>query len=359
MAELRLSAVSHRFTADTATLSDVSLVCPEGSLTCLLGPSGCGKTTLLRLIAGLEDVQQGEIQIGGRVVASDRARSVPVERRSVGLVFQDFALFPHLSVLDNVLFGLRRKDGKAVDRARGLLNAVGLNGMERANPNTLSGGQMQRVALARALAPEPEILLLDEPFSSLDPSLRDEVRATTRRVLKETGTTAVMVTHDAEEAMRMADRIAVLGPGGKLHQVASPAEMYEHPADPYVAGIFGPVNWIRGTVENGQVVTPLGRVPAAPGAGAPSHGLSSGAQVTVMIRPEYVRLCHRPCKDAPTPGTVLSTEPMGRMSHLHIQVPGQEGFLEVDQWGLTPLAQGQTVGIGLDPERIHVFPVLG
>lgn len=357
MAHLSLAHVSHQFSRSLRVLNDVSLECPDGSLTCLLGPSGCGKTTLLRLIAGLEDLQAGEIRIGERTVAALDRRPVPVEQRGVGLVFQDFALFPHLSVLDNVLFGVRRHGPQDIARAKGLLAAVGLEALASTNPNTLSGGQMQRVALARALAPQPAILLLDEPFSNLDPGLRDEIRATTRRVLRQTGTTALMVTHDAEEAMRMADRIAVLGPGGRLHQVGTPSALYQRPADPYVAGIFGPVNWLPARVEADGLMTPLGRLPAdVPGLAA-LNGSAVRDGVRVLVRPEDVRLCHRPCPDAPMPGTVLSTEPMGRMSHVHIAVDGQEGFLEVDLWGHTQLTEGQTVGVGLQPERARVFPV--
>ncbi len=229
---------------------------------CLLGPSGCGKTSLLRLAAGAEMPDRGRVLIDGREVAGPSA-FVPPERRGVGLVFQDYALFPHMTVLDNVMFGLQRlKRAEAADEARRALARVDLAGHEGAYPHELSGGQQQRVALARALAPRPGILLLDEPFSGLDRRLRDQVRADTLEVLRDVRATAIMVTHDPEEAMRLADRIALLR-SGQVVQVGPPEELYTAPVDIGVARFFS-VNSMRYLRMSGAGVahTPLGPVAA-------------------------------------------------------------------------------------------------
>jgi iron(III) transport system ATP-binding protein len=247
MDALTLEQVSHAYGAVEA-VRDVSLALAPGELVCLLGPSGCGKTTVLRLSAGLEELQKGRVLIDGRVVADGR-RQEPPEARNVGLMFQDYALFPHLSAAGNVEFGLRRLTG-AERRARAAeaLEKVGMGGQAEAFPHTLSGGQQQRVALARALAPEPHIMLLDEPFSGLDVRLRNQIRDDALHVLKSSGAATLMVTHDPEEAMFMADRIAVMR-DGRILQVGPPADLYYAPADAFVAGFFGDINRLRGTAR--------------------------------------------------------------------------------------------------------------
>ncbi|MCR6643798.1 MAG: ABC transporter ATP-binding protein [Terricaulis sp.] len=232
-----------------AVVDDVSLTAPEGKVLALLGASGSGKSTILRLIAGLEAVDGGEIWLGDEI-ASTRKRTAPAERPSrVGMVFQDYSLFPHLSAAANVAFGLTHLP-RAAREALALewLGRVGLGARGNAFPHELSGGEQQRVALARALAPKPRAVLLDEPFSGLDPALRDELRETTVQALAETGTTALFVTHDAEEALMVADRLAILK-GGRLLQEAAPREAYDKPASLAAAAALGPINVFRGRVE--------------------------------------------------------------------------------------------------------------
>ena len=233
---LQLEGVTHHYGALKA-LSDLVLSVDPGQVVCLLGPSGCGKSTALRIAAGLEVLQDGVVRIAGDVVA-DPVRQAPPEDRNVGLVFQDYALFPHLSVLDNVLFGLNRWP-RADRRKRALfmLDRVDMGAYGGAFPHMLSGGQQQRVALARALAPGPGVMLLDEPYSGLDARLRDQVRDEVLHLLKTTGCATLMVTHDSEEAMFMADRIVVMR-DGQVVQAGTPAELYCSPRNAFVAGFF-------------------------------------------------------------------------------------------------------------------------
>lgn len=326
---LAYRGVSHAY-GDTVAVRDFDLEVGPGEVVCLLGPSGCGKTTALRLAAGLESPRSGEIALNGEVVAT-RAGAVPPEHRDVGLVFQDYALFPHLSVEQNVAFGL---DGMAkpdrLARARECLALVEMAGYGASYPHMLSGGQQQRVALARALAPDPDLILLDEPFSGLDARLRDQVRDKTLHVLKHTGKAALMVTHDAEEAMFLADRIAVMR-DGRIVQIGTPEALYCHPADPFVAAFFGEVNQLTGAVRDGMVRTPFGALPCPP-------GLGEGERADVVIRPEALSLVEAP-DDAVGEGVarVLASRLLGRTTlvhlctcetlaeeiHLHARVPGR------------------------------------
>ncbi len=246
---LEVEALRHAY-GERTVLREVDLSLAPGEVHCLVGPSGCGKTTMLRLIAGLEPVQSGRIVIDGEVVAEPGYASAP-EARRVGLMFQDFALFPHLRVLDNVAFGLRGLDHRARRRrALELLAQVELDAHADSYPHMLSGGEQQRVALARALAPKPRLMLLDEPFSSLDAMLRAHVRDDAIALLRTAGTPVLMVTHDADEAVRVADRIHVMQ-DGRMLQHGTPAELYAHPANPFVAGFFGPLNRYKGWVVGG------------------------------------------------------------------------------------------------------------
>lgn len=262
-------------------LQAIDLELAGGEIQCLVGPSGCGKTTALRLAAGLEVLAQGAIRIGGRLVAG-RGVHLPPEARGVGMMFQDFALFPHMTAAANVGFGLRRLDRRARRRrAEELLERVGLAGCGARYPHGLSGGERQRVALARALAPEPRVMLLDEPFSGLDVRLREEVRERTLAVLREAGIAALVVTHDAEEAMYMGCRIAVLQ-GGRLVQSGRPEEVYRRPASAFVARFLGETNRLEGVVRQGLARSPLGC--------AAADGLGEGEEVDLLIRPEGLRL---------------------------------------------------------------------
>ena len=277
------------------SVRDLSLSVEPGESVALLGPSGCGKTTLLRLIAGLERPIAGTIQLGERFVSGPSGRGgswVAPESRRVGMVFQDWALFPHLTVGRNVGYGLERSQ-RTPDRIAETLDLVGLSAFAERMPSTLSGGQQQRVALARALAPRPGVLLLDEPFSNLDSSLREEVRSEVRRLLIELGITAVFVTHDQDEAFVVGDRVGVLC-DGRLAQVDTPDRLYRRPADPFVADFVGTASWLRATASGGIANTALGRLPLGGDASADGNGrLPSDAPsgtVDVMLRPEQLRL---------------------------------------------------------------------
>jgi iron(III) transport system ATP-binding protein len=267
-------------------LSGIDLDVAAGEIVAVLGPSGSGKTTLLRIIAGFDEPDAGEVVIGGRTVAGP-GRFVPPERRGVGVVPQEGALFPHLDVAGNVAYGLGR-GAERTDRAGRVadcLALVGLAGFERARPHELSGGQQQRVALARALAPEPSLIVLDEPFSSLDAALRIQLRAEVATTLRTVGATALVVTHDQQEALAMADRVAVLL-GGHLAQVATPEVVYRRPATLAVATFVGEAVVLPGVVAAGTVSTALGSL-------EPIESVPSGP-ATVVVRPEQIRLGRAP-----------------------------------------------------------------
>lgn len=266
---------------DTEAVRHVSFELKQGEIVCLLGPSGCGKSTLMRLAAGVERPDSGRILLDSAEVASD-TRFVPPEKRSVGLMFQDYALFPHLTVMGNVTFGLKGVDREsATNAARSALLRVGLDHLEESYPHELSGGEQQRVALARAIVPRPAVLLMDEPFSGLDQRLREHVRHETLAILKETRSSSILVTHDPEEAMGMADRI-VLMRAGRVVQIGTPDELYRQPADAEAARFFSDVNELRVRIVDGAADTPLGRFETDVG--------EEGGPALVMIRPQaFVR----------------------------------------------------------------------
>ena len=306
----------------------LDLTAERGEIVALLGPSGCDKTTTLRLIAGFEEQEAGTIEIAGRQVAGAGRFEAP-ERRRVGMVFQDYALFPHLGVARNVAFGLPRGSDRD-RRVSAALAIVGLDHLADRMPHELSGGQQQRVALARALAPEPAIILLDEPFSNLDAELRASVRADVRRILAAAGATAVLVTHDQEEALSLADRVAVMWDGA-IVQSATPEELYHRPVDRAVAAFVGDAQFLPGDGRGRRVRCDLGDLP--------THGTADGA-VDVMLRPEALRLA----LDQTGNGTVLAREFYG---HDQLMTVGLDG-------GRTVRARLGTYG-GIRPgDRVHV-----
>jgi iron(III) transport system ATP-binding protein len=281
--------VSKRFGAVRAVV-DAELCVERGEFVALLGPSGCGKTTLLRLVAGFERPDGGEVRIADVPVAGAGAW-VPPERRRVGMVFQDYALFPHLTVAENVGFGVaRRSRGRRLSE---LLGLVGLEGFERRYPSELSGGQQQRVALARALAPEPEVVLLDEPWSNIDPLLRGAMRDELAAILRPLGVTVVLVTHDREEAFSLADRIALMR-DGTVVQSGSPEDLYLRPADRWAAAFVGAGNFLPGRLDGDLVETRVGRFPVADRNGA--------TEVDVLVRPELLVLRPDPAGEAEVVG---------------------------------------------------------
>jgi iron(III) transport system ATP-binding protein len=273
----------HKSFGRHAVLTGLDLTVPAGSFTAVLGPSGSGKTTLLRVLAGFERPDRGSVAIGGQVVDDER-NHLPTERRRIGYVSQEGDLFPHLTVAANVGFGLpraQRKDGRIAD----LLESLGLAGLGQRYPHQLSGGQQQRVAVARALAVEPSVVLLDEPFAALDATLRASVRADVHAILRSAGATAILVTHDQDEALSMADQVAVVR-AGRVAQAAAPLELYSHPVDTDLARFVGDANLIGGTFDGEQVVTGLGLLAVSGPAPLPSPP----APVTVLVRPEQLSI---------------------------------------------------------------------
>jgi iron(III) transport system ATP-binding protein len=295
-------------------LTGLDLTVPAGSLTALLGPSGSGKTTLLRLLAGFDRPDRGTVKIDGRVVDGEGAHVHP-EHRRIGYVPQEGGLFPHLTVAANVGFGLTRAAGRR--RVEDLLELVGLADLARRYPHQLSGGQQQRVALARALAVEPELVLLDEPFASLDVHMRASVREEVQRILRASATTTLLVTHDQDEALSLADLVAVLR-DGRIAQCATPQDLYSQPIDDTLARFVGDANLMAGTLEGTQVDTPLGKLPAL------WHGepLTTPCQVTVLVRPEQIDL-HPPDSENGLDGRIVRLGYHGHDVILHVQA-GQE-----------------------------------
>ena len=279
---LELRGVSCAYETGRHAVQDISFTAREGEILCLLGPSGCGKTTILRAIAGFEPVRSGQLFLSGQLVSSPDVMT-PTENRCVGMVFQEYALFPHLRVQDNIAFGLRHLDrSERAARVQEMLRLTGLEGFERRYPHELSGGQQQRVALARALVQHPVVLLLDEPFSNLDPDMAGRMRQELHDLLRRTKTTTVLVTHDHDEAFAMADRIAVLNQG-RLEQFDTPEMIYHMPATPFVADFVGQADFIPGTVSQGMVHTELGEFPD-------TIECKDGTAVVVMIRPDDIHL---------------------------------------------------------------------
>jgi iron(III) transport system ATP-binding protein len=315
-----------------AALAGASLALRPGRVTALLGPSGAGKSTLLRVLAGLEPLDAGEVRAGGRTLSAP-GRTEPPESRRVGVVFQDYALFPHLTALANVAFGARaasEADRRA--RAAGLLDHAGLGDRARAFPHELSGGEQQRVALLRALASDPLAVLMDEPFSNLDDALRRVMAQRTLTLLKETSPAVLIVTHHAEEALFMADELALMC-DGRVIQTGPPMEVFAEPVSLAAARLTGPVNTCTGTVAGGRLETPFGAV-AAP-------GLAEGTRADAMVRPEGLSL---------TPGTrarVVLSRPIGASALVDLEVGDAVWRARVPAAGAP--AEGETVDVAIDP----------
>ena len=286
-AVLSLQAVGKAFEPGVPVLQDVSLGIDAGAMICLLGPSGCGKTTLLRLIAGFEEPDAGTIELVGRQVSAP-GHVVAPEKRQIGMVFQDYALFPHMTVAQNIVFGLfRRPASHRQRRLADLLKLVGLEDMAERYPHELSGGQQQRVALARALAPGPQLLLLDEPFSNLDVNLRRQLRQEMQEVLRQTNMTTVLVTHDQEEALSLADKVAILD-AGRVVQYGSPEALVQNPSTRFVAEFLGLGHFLPGEVRDDCIVTELGVVRVGPNA---SNVNAGDGRVDLLVSPECVTMC--------------------------------------------------------------------
>ncbi len=342
-----------------AVVDDVSLQIMPGQVTCLLGPSGCGKSTTLRMIAGVEMQDSGTIHVDGALIC-DTVFRIPPERREIGLMFQDFALFPHLSVADNVAFGLKTGTrGEKRARVQELLERVDLARFIDGYPHQLSGGEQQRVALARALAPRPRIMLMDEPFSGLDNRLRDGIRDETLSILKEEDTAVLLVTHEPDEAMRMADEIALMR-DGKIVQQGAPYNVYTRPLDRASVAFFSDANVLRAEVSGALAMTPFGRFLAP--------GVPNGTTVNIVFRPQHVRIDFDRAGKGPMPtasdgtaarGVVARARFMGNESLVEFRMDHDGSILKATVPNVFLPQPGSVMWLTIRRDRCFVFPMEG
>ncbi|MFY0690960.1 MAG: ABC transporter ATP-binding protein [Paracoccaceae bacterium] len=351
---LELKNITKRF-GGQVVVDDLSLSVEAGQVTCLLGPSGCGKSTTLRIIAGVERQDSGEVYEEGCLICGD-AENVAPENRAIGLMFQDFALFPHLSVAQNVAFGLTEDKAVKAARVQELLGRVGLGSFGEKFPHELSGGEQQRVALARALAPRPKIMLMDEPFSGLDNRLRDGIRDETLSVLKEEGAAVLLVTHEPDEAMRMADQIALMR-GGKIVQIGNPYNLYNAPVDKAAAAFFSDINVIRGQSNGALTDTPFGQFLT------PGH--ADGAAVDIIIRPQHLRIDFdrqgrgpnpTPQEGVPARARVERARFMGRESLVEFRMDYDDSQLKATVPAVFLPKPGTPLWLTMRRDRCFVFP---
>ena len=319
---LSLHNVTKHFPSQLApVVDDVNFEVNTGEIFALLGPSGCGKTTTLRLIAGIERTDSGEIHVEDKCIESPSVHTPP-ESREIGFVFQDYALFPHLNVLDNVAFGLKElPPDTRRSQALEVLEMVGLADLGSRKPHDLSGGEQQRVALARSIAPSPKLILLDEPFSNLDAGLRQATRKEVRQLLKDAGMTAMLVTHDREEALSFADRVAVMA-NGRLEQTGAPEAMYNRPETPFVAEFLGKTNLIPGDAFGDCADTQLGRF---------KLDCHAQGRVLLSLRPEHLEMVHATAgeKNAKL-GKIVEREFKGHDLTYRVQIEGEDYFVQTD-----------------------------
>jgi len=353
MAYLELIDVTKKF-GDFTAVNNFNLSVNEGELVSLLGSSGCGKTTTLRMIAGFTAPTSGTIVVGGNVV-----NSLPPYKRNVGIVFQNYALFPHLTIFDNVAFGLKIKKlpkAEIIKRVGKALELVKLSGLEQRLPRELSGGQQQRVALARALVTEPTVLLLDEPLSNLDAKLRTEMQIEIKRIQKETGITTILVTHDQEEAMSLADRIVVMK-DGMIQQEGIPREVFERPANPFVADFMGVSNFFDGKVLNVDPKTNEAKVKVEEQLITAFIGQSDvkpGDEVTLAIRPEHIEVNSSSSVCNIWEGLVYGLSYKGSVTRLVVK-SAFESNLNIDVYDSKGISNGDTIKICLPPEKLIIF----
>lgn len=354
---LEVQSLSRAFAGRTV-VDDVSLSVAAGQVTCLLGPSGCGKSTTLRMIAGVERPDSGLVRIDGQAMFGPGVNRPP-EARGVGLMFQDFALFPHLTVAANVAFGLTGDRGAKDRRVAELLEKVNLTGFGPKHPHQLSGGEQQRVALARALAPRPRVMLMDEPFSGLDNRLRDGIRDTTLDILKEEGAAVLLVTHEPDEAMRMADEIALMR-RGRIVQKGAPYNVYNAPVDRAAAAFFSDINVIRGTSRGALTETPFGAFLT------PGH--ADGAEVEIVIRPQHLKIDFDRGGRGPLPtpqdgtaarGVVQRARFLGRESLVEFRMDFDGSKLTAAVPGVFLPKAGTALWLMIRRDRCFVFPAAG
>jgi len=351
MVQVKLAGVTKRF-GETVAVKGISFTTSPGEFLTLLGPSGCGKTTTLRLIAGFEQPDAGDILFDSRSVLSD-----PPERRRVGMVFQSYALFPHMSVKQNVVYGLRFRRG--IDkraRVHELLEMVDLAGLEQRSPTELSAGQRQRVALARALAPQPRILLLDEPLSALDAKLRESLRTQIHRIQRELTLSTIYVTHDQEEALAISDRIVIMN-AGVIEQIGTPQEAYERPQTAFVASFIGRTTRLDGEVAALAQGTVRVRVRDATFAVSACRApVTVGDHVALFIKEEHLQLDER--GDNVLPARVISLEYRGEAAVIHLESPLGSLRVRASYTEISVLSVGEQIKVSFPADKAILFPVI-
>ena len=334
-------------------VQDVSLTIEKGAFVTLLGPSGCGKTTILRSIAGLVNPTAGDILITGR-----RVNDVPIHQRNIGLVFQNYALFPHKTIFDNIAFGLKYRDvpkAQIAERVGRALEMVRLPGVDKKLPSELSGGQQQRIALARAIVIEPDVLLLDEPLSALDANLREEMRVELKLIQRKIGITTIFVTHDQGEALAMSDHVVVMNKG-HIEQMGAPAEVYEHPQSEFVANFLGNANFLDATVagiDAGGIRVALSDGTALLVRGGAARAVSVGENVRVVIRAEKIALGASGCGGLP--GTVADVDYLGALARYDIDLAGGQRLRALSSLRDHAHAEGEAIGATIAPEHCRIL----
>ena len=349
MFAVKINGLSHSINSHNI-LTDINLELEKDKIACILGPSGCGKTTLLKLIAGLEKIKSGEILLNDIIVSSS-SRHLETEKRKIGFLFQDYALFPHLTVKQNLNFAIKDKK-KITHDIDEIIEIIKLPNSLQKYPHELSGGEQQRVALARAIIAQPDFLLLDEPFSSLDLNLKEEIRDDTLHLLQKSNVTVLIVTHDPFEAMFISNKIYIMKKGGEIIQSGTPQNLYNSPANSYVAGFFGETNKFKGIVKNSQVATPIGNIKTLTN--------MENKEVEVHVRPQAIKL-----KQEQTPvygfkGTVMASKLMGSYSFVHISVLDKNNEVIHVHSHMPPSfspKQSSAVGIEVDTTQTFVFPI--
>ncbi len=348
MPALKINNLNHKI-KNSEILKDISIETEEDKIACILGPSGSGKTTLLKLIAGLEETQKGEIYIKDKLVSSSNTH-IKTEERDIGFLFQDFALFPHLTVKENLKFAINGNADANIE-INEIMKLIKLPNSLKKYPHELSGGEQQRVALARSIISKPKLLLLDEPFSNLDLSLREEIRDDTLHLLQKFNISVIIVTHDPFEAMFISNKIYILEQNGSIVQSGSPNDLYNNPISSYVAEFFGETNKFSGLVKNSKVQTAVGEISI-------NSNLES-RKVDIHIRPQAIKLSQEKTPVNGIKGTVMASKLMGSYSFIHLSVLNNNKDIIHVHSHMPPNfnpKQSTAVGIEIDTEKIFVFP---
>jgi iron(III) transport system ATP-binding protein len=348
MFAVRIQNIDHTIN-NNLVLRNVSVKLEQDKIACVLGPSGCGKTTLLRLIAGLEKLQNGEIYLFDNLVSS-KGYHLETEKRNIGFLFQDYALFPHLTVKQNLKFAIKNNVDIHKD-IQEIMEVIKLPNALNKYPHELSGGEQQRVALARSIVSQPDLLLLDEPFSSLDLSLKEEIRDDTLHLLQKFNISVLIVTHDPFEAMFISNKIYIMQQNGIIIQSGTPNELYNNPINSYVAGFFGETNKFKGIVKNSKVLTPIGEI------STPNN--SELQEVEIHVRPQGIKLIKERTPVNGIKGTVMASKLMGSFSFIHLSVLNKDNEVVHVHSHMPPAflpKQTTAVGIEVDLDHIFIFP---